>query len=119
MALLRLQSSASLAKAFTASSRGTRYFRTFSPFSAEATKDWDGKPAEEHVTNQNHEQDIFAAASNSGQRAKEEDDSHDGGHKHSQATAQTSTTTAKEAEAKSGRKDRGMGLQDERGGRGR
>ena len=37
-------------------------------------------------------------------------------HKHSQATSQKSTTTAKEEEAKTGRKDRGMGLQDERGG---
>ena len=68
------------------------------------------------MTNQSDGHNIQASASKSGKKAKEEDLSHDGDHKNSQATSEQSTSTAKKEEAKSGRKDRGMGLQDERGG---
>ncbi|MCJ1329198.1 hypothetical protein MMC10_005876 [Thelotrema lepadinum] len=93
-----------------------RYFRTFTASSIKLTEDWKGRHTQEHVTNQDHEHNIHASASKSGKKAKAEDASHDGEHKNSQATSEKSTTTAKEEEAKSGRKDRGMGLQDERGG---
>ena len=97
-------------------STSLRPFRTFAASSIKLTDDWKGRKPEEHVTNQEHEHNIHAGASKSGQRAKAEDHSHDGEHKNSHATSEKSTTTAREEEAKSGRKDRGMGLQDERGG---
>lgn len=40
----------------------------------------------------------------------------DATHKNSAATSERTTPAAKEEEVRSGRKDRGMGLQDERGG---
>ena len=75
-----------------------------------------GRGPEEHVTNQEHSHNIHAEASNKGQKARAEDATNDGVNKNSTATSQSSTDTAKEAESKHGRKDRGMGLQDERGG---
>ena len=88
----------------------TRTFLTTIPRAKE------GRGPEEHVTNQDHSHNIHAEASNKGQQAKAEDASDDGLNKNSTATSQGSTDTAKEAESKHGRKDRGMGLQDERGG---
>ena len=116
MAIPRLQTGASpFVKRFT-SGTNLRCFRTFTGSSVKLTDDWKGRHTEEHVTNQNHEHNIHAGASQAGKRAKEEDESGDGEHINSQATSQKTTNTAKEEEAKTGRKDRGMGLQDERGG---
>ena len=83
-----------------------------------------GRPASEHVTNANHNYNIHAEASNKGKAARAEDqggdDQGDGTvdatQKNSAATSERTTPAAKEEEAKSGRKDKGMGLQDERGG---
>lgn len=88
----------------------------FAATPSKLTEDWKGRKPDEHVTNQDHEHNIHAGASKSGQRAKAEDVSQDSEHKNSQATSEKSTSTAREEEAKAGRKDRGMGLQDERGG---
>ena len=105
-----------VSNALQTSNFSPRYFRTFTASTAKLTDDWKGRHTQEHVTNQKHDHNIHASASRSGKKAKEEDNSDNGEHKHSQATSEKSTTTAKEEEAKSGRKDRGLGLQDERGG---
>ena len=86
------------------------------PFSR-VSSTWQGRHPSEHVTNQNHEHNIHAEASNKGKKARESDQADSTSEKHSAATSQRDLGGAAKAEAeKSGRKDKGMGLQDERGG---
>ena len=69
------------------------------------------------MTNQDHDHDIHAAASNSGQQTRAEDQSENKVQKDSAATSQKDVAgTAKKAAEEKGRKDWGLGLQDERGG---
>ena len=78
---------------------------------------WEGRHPSEHVTNQKHEHNIHAEASNKGQKTKVQDQAETTPEKQSSATSQRDTGGAAKAEVeKTGRKDRGMGLQDERGG---
>ena len=86
------------------------------PFSR-VSSTWQGRHPSEHVTNQDHEHNIHAEAANKGKKAKEADQAEASSDKQSAATSQRDVGGAAKAEAeKSGRKDRGMGLQDERGG---
>lgn len=84
---------------------------------AHTSSTWTGRKPSEHVTNQDHGHDIHAAASNSGQRTRAEDQSENKVQKDSVATSQKDVSgAAKKAAEEKGRKDWGLGLQDERGG---
>lgn len=84
---------------------------------AHTSSTWTGRKPSEHVTNQDHDHDIHAAASNSGQRTRAEDQSENKVQKDSVATSQKDVSgAAKKAAEEKGRKDWGLGLQDERGG---
>lgn len=86
------------------------------PFSRSASG-WTGRQPSDHVTNQDHKLNVHAAASNEGQEQRAHDQADTTTHKHSAATSQSDAGgLAKEVEQKTGRKDRAMGLQDERGG---
>jgi hypothetical protein len=112
MSLIRPQSAISKLSTSLLSSRP---FTTLGP-AFKVGEDWKGRGADEHLVNQKHEHNIFEESSKKGQRSRAEDLSHDGDSTNSQATSQKTTSTAKEAESQHGKKDRGMGLQDERGG---